>query len=652
MKKRITSVILACLMLVSLIPPNLVTVSAASGHSFSEDVVTYIKSWEGFSEKAFWDVSQWTIGYGTSSTEGATITKEAADAALREELKKIDSAINEFAEANHLEFNQGQHDALASLCFNVGTQWLNQTGRLRTAILNGATGNDFLFAISLWANVSSVSDRGLLLRRLSEANLYLNGTYSKSVPSNFAYVILDPNGGTAGHGGEDKMQGYLSSTAVPFYAAEPSKQGSAFGGWYTAVTGGEAVKELTAQTAGKTLYAQWGIQVKVTGEYVNVRSGAGTSHSLLGTKKANDTFVIVETTKVGKELWGRFSDGWVALKYTDYASVSNDSSLIGKEEAALATGVVTCGTYLNVRKGAGTQNPVTGSAPNGTKVTVYEYATVDGQRWGRIGSGWISLAYVKMDSNSGSASEENNTGTTKPENADPSLGTVTGSGVNVRKAAGVGNAIVTVLNKGTSVKVYEQVTKDNAPWGRIEQGWICMNYVKLNDNTQDAPSDPVVATGTVSAKTNLNVRSGAGTNYGIVGSMSYNSKVNVYEIVTVNGQKWGRVSQNQWVCLTYVKLNSETGNTSGENTGIGTGKVTSKTVLNIRSSAGTGSVIVGSYPSGASVTILEQKDYYGVKWGRTDKGWVCMTYVQMNSSDKENTGNAATGNSASGIVWN
>lgn len=727
MKKRFICTLLALLMLISLVPVSTLSVSAASDRSYSDDVVAYIKEWEGFSEKAFWNVSQWSIGYGTSSTEGATITKEEAETVLRERLSGIDTKINQFAAQNNLDFSQTQHDALVSLCFNVGTEWLNQSGRLRSAIVNGSTGNDFLFAISLWANISGVPDRGLLQRRLSEANLYLNGTYAKAVPSNYSYVILNPNGGTPGHSGEDKMQGYSSSTAVGFLAADPTKSGKTFGGWYTATTGGEYVGELTAQTAGKTLYAQWGISTKVTSEYVNVRSNAGTSYTQLGQKKTGDTLVIVQTEKVGDALWGRFSGGWVALQYTDFSSVAGDNAVLGQEESSIGTGIVKCDTYVNVRSGAGTHNPVTGSIPKGTKVTVYEVSTVNGQKWGRIGSGWMSLAYVEMDNSSDSLWSNTQSSNTTQATTDPVPGTVTGNGVNVRNAAGVGNTIVTVLNKGASVKVFEQVTKDNAPWGRIEQGWICMNYVSLNQastennsTTENKPSESVVSTGTVSAKTNLNVRSGAGTNYPSVKYLTPNTKVNIYETTTVSGRKWGRIDDKNWVCLSYVNLDEAANNSTNNNTTIletgivntstglnvrcgagtnyarvqtlnpgtkvfiyekttvsgqkwgridgknwiclsyvkldasqnssstattpaeGTGTVTSKTALNIRSNAGTGNVIVGSYASGAAIKILEQKDVQGIKWGRTDKGWVCMTYVQMGTQST----------TTSKIVWN
>lgn len=55
--------------------------------------------------------------------------------------------------------------------------------------------------------------------------------------------------------------------------------------------------------------------------------------------------------------------------------------------------------------------------------------------------------------------------------------------------------------------------------------------------------------------------------------------------------------------------------------------VTSKT-LNIRTDAGTKYDKVGTYKKGDVVTIYEEKKAGGQLWGRTDKGWICMEYVE------------------------
>lgn len=67
-----------------------------------------------------------------------------------------------------------------------------------------------------------------------------------------------------------------------------------------------------------------------------------------------------------------------------------------------------------------------------------------------------------------------------------------------------------------------------------------------------ATSKPTVSKsyrGKVTAKNGLNVRKGPGTNYGIVGALSYNAKVTI--LAKKNG--WGKIGSNKWVSLTYIK---------------------------------------------------------------------------------------------------
>ena len=591
MRARIISGLLAIAMLLSFLPGMTVKASAASTLATSEEAVNLIKAYEGFSAMAYWDNSQWSIGYGTKSTQGATITQEEAHEAMLAELQEVEKALNVFLDKYGLSLSQNQFDALASLSYNCGTNWMNSNGRLRQAVTDGKTGNDFLFAISLWANISSVPSSGLLKRRMSEANLYLSATYNKAMPSNFTYVIFNPNGGTPGHNGEDKMQGYCTDTAVNILVEDPTRTGYTFRGWYTAATGGEKVETLTTAVAGKTLYAQW-----------------------------------------------IAPDGTVAT------------------EEVIATGTVKCDTSVNIRSGPGTNYASTGSARNGDKVSIYEKKTVGSQVWGRIDSGWICLDYVSLDSSpsdSGVWEENNSSGEADSTAQTGKAGTVTGDGVNVRQAAGVNSLRVGSLSKGAKVTVYEQTTVGGTPWGRIGTNqWICVNYVKLDSDSDSSDSGTSAAgnAGKVSSTTNLNVRSGAGTNYSRVGSLAPGTAVTILEKKTVGGVEWGRIGTNRWICMTYVTMDGTSGTESGsgsgeETTSAQTGTVTGNGV-NVRKTAGVTGARVTYLNKGAKVTVYEQTTVSGVSWGRigTDR-WICMTYVKLDnaSGSSSNTG-SSTGN--------
>lgn len=50
----------------------------------------------------------------------------------------------------------------------------------------------------------------------------------------------------------------------------------------------------------------------------------------------------------------------------------------------------------------------------------------------------------------------------------------------------------------------------------------------------------------------LNIRSGAGTTYAVVGQYAKGTKINVTKTTTAGGQTWGRTADG-WVCLKYAK---------------------------------------------------------------------------------------------------
>jgi len=136
MSKRIVCVLLALIMLVGMIPAGVITASAASNRTVSENAIKFIKAWEGFKKNAYWDNNQYSYGYGTVAPNGlATITQTEADKALRAELKTIDAKVNSFAAKHGKNFSQQQHDAqhcqVQIAQHAAGQHRQQQTGRKR-----------------------------------------------------------------------------------------------------------------------------------------------------------------------------------------------------------------------------------------------------------------------------------------------------------------------------------------------------------------------------------------------------------------------------------------------------------------------------------------------------------------------------------------
>ena len=564
MKNRFLCGLLAVCLLVAMLPATVITASADT-RTVSENLIAVLKQLEGFSANAYVSGGQWSIGYGTAGSPGQTITEAEADKALRDHLKAVEDKLNAFDAGWNLKLTQQQFDALASLSYNVGTGWMNTSGRLRDAITGKASEDKFLFGMSLWANNGTSPDPGLLQRRMAEADIYLNGVYGKK-SGTYTYTIFDANGGTAGSGGEDKMQGYRRDGSTQILVADPTLSGCTFAGWFTQRSGGTRVTALDSSTAGVTLYAQY--------------SSNGSTGWTGGT-----------------ELEG--SDGTTAV---------------------IAQGTVKCTSYVNVRKGPGTNYTILARAVAGSQVEIYQTKWVGASQWGRMTNGWICMDYVSLSSDSQSGSGSTDTQIS---------GTVSGSNVNVRSGAGTGYSIVGRKNSGDVITVYERKTSGGLNWGRIgDNQWICLAYVRLenaggtetpqpgsesNSSVSGDGTSAVQDTGTVSSTTGLNVRSGPGTGYARIKTLSPGTVVSLYEYRTVDGVRWGRIQASQWVCMTYVQLSSQSG---AESEQTGTGKVISTTVLNIRSGPGTNYSRVGQLTPGTKIEITEQTKTNGVSWGK------------------------------------
>ena len=192
-KKRLLTFVLTLALVITLIPLCATRANAASNFTVSDACVEVIKKWEGFSAKPYWDYKQWTVGYGTRVPDGKLeeynkngIPVEEANTLLYAMLNDMGKDLNSFFDKFGLTMTQSQFDALLSLTFNCGTSWMGEVSTFRTSVIEGWTGNDFVFAIGQWSTAGGVTLPALIRRRLAEANMYLNGVYDSVPPTNYA----------------------------------------------------------------------------------------------------------------------------------------------------------------------------------------------------------------------------------------------------------------------------------------------------------------------------------------------------------------------------------------------------------------------------------------------------------------------------------
>ena len=338
--------------------------------------------------------------------------------------------------------------------------------------------------------------------------------------------------------------------------------------------------EATEAAAPESNITIEGKMITISGAPVEVRSAAGPDGLVIGKLEVGTQAEVLRQVEFQDGVrWALVRDGWICLDKAgmEDGPVAEPSEPEGVEVVPPATdaaqdpttpprpsenkpapnhnnnttgsvqGVIRVRSGLNVRSEPSSTGKIVGGLANGTKVTVTEQR--DG--WGKISNGWISMKFVDV---SGTApvtppSNNNNNNNNVPDNTPGTKGIVTVDGLNVRSGAGTNNAAVATYNTGKRVNILEQTTVGNGTWGRTKDGWISMGYVYVDGTAGGPEGGSGVVTGN-----GLNVRSGPGTNYDVVGAYSAGDAVTILAQFQYGDTKWGCTDKG-WISMKYVKMN-------------------------------------------------------------------------------------------------
>lgn len=691
MKRRVLCFLLSAVLLLSVMVSAVPSVSAANYMKSSDKLIALIKEFEGFSPKAKYDYGQYSIGYGTvcdpdDYPDG--ITEEQADKLLREHLAKYEKSVNTFVAKYGLTLKQHQFDALVSFTYNLGSSWMNNDTAIRKAVLDGAKGNEFIFAITQYctAGVDGVKTilPGLVNRRLGEANMYLNGKYSKTAPSNYKYVIFDNNIEEATS--TVRIQGYDASIN-DVIRATPSKLGHTFLGWYTKAEGGEVVTTVGPKTAVSTLYAHWqkgdgekdkdGKLIGVAAEYKHTPVSEQAVYDAPGGKQtgkiaAGKTVEIVADYMDSKEIkWGKLSTGgWISIGKTGIQGAGATAQAVDLTIKITTNGV-------NVRKGPGTEFQSVAKLNYGKEITITHVQKGGKYTWGRYADGWVCLQYTNYDMVS----------FVEGENSDEvtAVGVIVGTDkVNIRNYPGTsGTKIVGQYSRGDIVKVTLQYKVGNTIWCKTEKGWVSSMYMELT-SVEDEPAETkpgetkpesdekITAVGVIVGADKVRIRNMPGVNgTKIVGYYERGEVITITLQQKVGNNIWGKTDKG-WVSCYYVDLTpiddesqlppeatkpeatepeatqpdptvpdaTEPGATEPSNPKpeqpqpdadvIAVGVVDNCTSLRVRAGTSTNYKQVDSLAAGTEVYLYEITTVGGQAWGRIGTGrWVCLSYVDF-----------------------
>ena len=124
--------------------------------------------------------------------------------------------------------------------------------------------------------------------------------------------------------------------------------------------------------------------VRIDTDILNVRKSPSTNAPITAQIKKGDVYTIIEESNG----WGKLKSGigWIFLKYTVVVSKPKPEQKPSQFTVKIDTDI------LNVRKGPGSNNPITTQVKRGQVYTIIE----ESNGWGRLksGAGWISLEYT------------------------------------------------------------------------------------------------------------------------------------------------------------------------------------------------------------------------------------------------------------------
>ena len=362
-----------------------------------------------------------------------------------------------------------------------------------------------------------------------------------------------------------------------------------------------------------------------TTDYLNLRTGPGTSYSVLFTLEKGATVTVLDDSD---DEWIKVktsggSQGWCSREYVQISGSSSSSS---------STTTAKTTDYLNLRKGAGLSYNVILTIPKGTTVTVLDNSNSD---WVKVKTaagtqGWCSREYLQI---SGSAGSSSSTSKTTAKTTDY---------LNLRKGAGTSYGVIVTLSKGTTVTVLDNSNKN---WAKVQtssglQGWCSKEYLDISGSSS--------TTTTTSAKTTdyLNLRKGAGLSYDVIMTIPKGSTVTVLDN---SNKEWAKVKTSTgvqgWCSKEYLTFGSTPSSTPKPTptptpTPKPTGTAKTTDYLNLRTGPGTSYSVIITMAKGDTITVLDNssnKNWAQVETRDGRQGWCSKEYLDFSDGSGSST---------------
>jgi cell wall-associated NlpC family hydrolase len=186
---------------------------------------------------------------------------------------------------------------------------------------------------------------------------------------------------------------------------------------------------------------------------------------------------------------------------------------------------------LNVRKSASLQADIITKLSKGTEVAKTETSG----EWTKIqagnSTGWVYSKYITNKTYTASVTEN----------------------LNLRSSASISSSVITIMPKGSNVKVIS----GNNTWCNVEYkgktGWVSAQFVKRVTNTANRSSSQTISKTGLINTTVANVRSTANIDSAIVIKLQKGQKVSI----TASEGNWYKISVNGkvgWIAKSLIKI--------------------------------------------------------------------------------------------------
>ena len=275
-----------------------------------------------------------------------------------------------------------------------------------------------------------------------------------------------------------------------------------------------------------------GKQATVNADYLNIRSGKGTDTSIIGGLTQGSVVTILDNSDAN---WVKIRtaggiEGYVAREYLTGAETPSEPTT--PETPSETTTATVNADVLNVRSGKGTDTSIVGTLQNGEIVTVLDNSDVG---WVKIKTASGLEGYVAREYLTGT--ETPSEPTTPETPSETTTATVNADVLNVRSGKGTDTSIVGTIRNGETVTVLDN---SDATWVKIKtssglEGYVHRDYLNFGSNAGGGSSTVKYAQVTADV---LNVRSGMGTEYSKIGSVSYGE---IVEVLDDSNAGWAKI---------------------------------------------------------------------------------------------------------------